>query len=438
MTKECLKNDSQRTPRLYLNILASFLLKGWSALVVFIMVPLVLKMLGKHDNGVWLTISSLLVWIDMMDIGLGNGLRNSIAVASAQGNVVRIREAVSSTLFMLAIVIVIVGTVLYALVAICDTHALLGVEANRLDNLDSTLVVAIVMVSATFFLKTTGNVYMGMQLPAVNNLLVTFGQTLALFGTVIAYFAGWHSLFAVVLINVSAPMLVWLLSFPYTFIIKYPQFCPSLRYVNMATASRLSFLGIKFFILQICSVLLFASTNFIISQIISPEEVTTYQVAYRYFSIMLVVFTVVCMPFWNATTDAYTRGDFAWIRGASRKMNMLLGIIALCFGLMVLLSDTVYFYWVGEDVDVPISLSVVMAMYLFIIIASMRYSYFLNGIGELRIQLIFTISATLLFLPLAWSVCSYYQSVTSLVVIMCLVNIPGLVANVWKFQRIVK
>ena len=69
----------KRTKLLNKNILASFFIKGWSALIVFLMVPLTLKMLGIYQNGIWLTISSVLVWIDMMDIGLGNGLRNVLA-----------------------------------------------------------------------------------------------------------------------------------------------------------------------------------------------------------------------------------------------------------------------------------------------------------------------------------------------------------------------
>ena len=28
----------------------------------------------------------------------------------------------------------------------------------------------------------------------------------------------------------------------------------------------------------------------------------------------MVAFTVFCAPFWNATTDAYERGDMAWIQ----------------------------------------------------------------------------------------------------------------------------
>ncbi len=70
---------NKRSALLIKNVIASFVIKGWSALVVLLMVPLTLKILGVYNNGVWLTISSILIWIDLMDIGLGNGLRNAVS-----------------------------------------------------------------------------------------------------------------------------------------------------------------------------------------------------------------------------------------------------------------------------------------------------------------------------------------------------------------------
>ena len=81
--------STQRSSLLQKNILASFLIKGWSALIVLLLVPVTLHCLGEYKNGIWLTISSLLLWIDNMDIGLGNGLRNKIAEYMAHNEVTR-------------------------------------------------------------------------------------------------------------------------------------------------------------------------------------------------------------------------------------------------------------------------------------------------------------------------------------------------------------
>ena len=62
--------SSHRSSLLQKNILASFVIKGWSALIVLLLVPATLNCLGEYKNGIWLTISSLLLWIDNMDIGV--------------------------------------------------------------------------------------------------------------------------------------------------------------------------------------------------------------------------------------------------------------------------------------------------------------------------------------------------------------------------------
>ena len=92
-----------RSKLLVKNVMASFAVKGWSALIVLLMVPLTLKMLGVYLNGAWLAISGVLVWIDLMDIGLGNGLRNAVAEYIAHDDTYKVKEAVSSTFFMLAV-----------------------------------------------------------------------------------------------------------------------------------------------------------------------------------------------------------------------------------------------------------------------------------------------------------------------------------------------
>lgn len=419
------------------NIYVSFGLKGWSAIITLLMVPLTLKMLGAYNNGIWLTISGFLMWIDMLDIGLGNGLRNAVAENIANNNYLKVREAVSSTFFMLTIISLTTLAVISIVIILFDMYDVLGIDILIQPELNLSLFVAALFVCSTFIFKSIGNFYMGMQLPAVNYLFVTTGQTMALVLTAVAYYMGARSLLTVVTINTLAPFLTWLLSYPYTFRIKYPHLRPAWKYVNKKTSMALCNTSIVFFIIQICSVMLFMTSNIIISKMFSPAEVTPYQIAYRYFSLMMVLFTIICMPFWNATTDAYSRGDLEWIRKASRKLNFLMVFIASAFVMMILMSDWVYKIWVGPEIHIPFSLSVSVATFLFILILSMRYSYFLNGVGALRIQLIMIVIATIIYFPLAWIACKIFQNVTALVLTMCFVNIPGLFANIWKFNKII-
>ena len=431
------RDNSKRSSLLQKNILASFLIKGWSALIVLLLVPATLHCLGDYKNGIWLTISSLLLWIDNMDIGLGNGLRNKIAEYIAHGEHERTRSLISSTFAMLTCIIIPVLFILLLLIAISDPYTVFNATPSKVGHLDQVLMVTVTLVCTSFIFKLIGNFYMGMQLPAVSNLLIALGQTLALIGTYIVLYSGSHSMMLIALVNTGAPLLVYLLAYPYTFFYKYPRLRPSFKLINFKEARAVINMGVQFFIMQISGVILFMTSNLLISNLFTPALVTPYQITYRYFSLMLVTFTVICMPFWNATTDAYERGDMQWIRNATRKLRLMIIGIIVCMTVMVILSPWVYSIWIGDSVTIDIRMSIVMASYIFILIYSMRYSYFINGIGKLRLQLIFTTVAAILFIPLAYLTTRFTHSIIWFMIVMCLVNIPSLIVNRIQFNKLI-
>ena len=428
--------NQKRSSLLQKYILASFLIKGWSALIVLLLVPATLHCLGEYKNGIWLTISSMLLWIDNMDIGLGNGLRNKIAEYMAHDDYQRTRSLISSTFAMLTCIIIPVLFILLLLIAVGDTYTVFNATPAKVPHLDHVLMLTVTLVCTSFIFKLIGNFYMGMQLPAVSNLLIALGQTMALIGTYIVLWSGSHSIMHIALVNTVAPLLVYLLAYPYTFLYKYPHLRPSFRLVNLQEAKTVINMGVQFFIMQISGVILFMTSNLLISNLFSPEMVTPYQITYRYFSIMLVIFTVICMPFWNATTDAYERGDIEWIRQATRKLRLMTICIMVCMAVMILLSPWVYDIWIG-DIVIDLKMSIVMAVYIFILIYSLRYSYFINGIGKLRLQLIFTTAAAVIFIPLAYLTTLWSHNIIWFMVVMCLVNIPGLIVNRIQFSKLI-
>ena len=429
--------NNQRTSLLRKNILVAFLAKGCSAVILLLSIPITLKCLGEYTNGVWLTISSLLLWIDNMDIGLGNGLRNKIATYLAHDDLYHARAIISSTFAMLTLIITLTIIVLLGLILSIDLYSALNVIPQKVTNLSLVLMVTVLFVCITFIFKLTENFYMGLQLPAVSNLLITSGQALALIGTYLIYLCGSHSLLQIALVNTAAPLIVYILAYPITFYYKYPKLRPSFKLINLKDAIDVMRLGVKFFVLQISGVVLFMSSNILISRLFSPSMVTPYQITYRYFSLLLAIFTVICTPFWNATTDAYERNDMQWILTASKKLNLMTLLIFLCAIIMVAISDIVYSLWIGDSIQIDLNMSITMATYIFILIYSMRYSYLLNGFGKLHLQIIFTAIAAVIFIPLSYAVVKWTHDINCFVITMCIVNIPGLIINRIQFTKII-
>lgn len=433
-----LHSNSSRTGLIKKNILASFFVKGWLIVVQLLMVPLTLHCLGVYENGIWLTISSMLVWIDNLDIGLGNGLRNKLAENLAKNDVEGARRAVSSTFFMLILFIVPVALLINIWIWNADTYAFFNVDSNIVNNLDPILSVVAIFVCSTFIFKFIGNFYMGLQMPAVNNLLGALGQTLALVGTFAIYLSGCHSLFYISVANTLAPLLVYVISYPITFGRRFSHLRPSFKLVDKKSIMDLFNMGLKFFVLQISAVVLFMTTNILISRYYSPKMVTPYQIAYRYFSVVQLLFFIICVPYWSATTDAYNKKDFAWIKNAGKTLDrIIMGIMTIAI-FMIIVSKPVYKIWIGDANLVPFDLNIMVAIYVMILTLSMRYSYILNGFGTLRLQLIMTVTAAICYIPLAMIFCKNSNDIRYLLAVMCAVNVPGLIVNAIQYFKIIK
>ena len=92
----------ERTLNIKMNILYSFLIKGATVLVGFILVPLTIHFINPVQYGIWLTIYSIIAWINTFDIGLSNGLRNKIANSLALNeneNVIKYISTVNDTCY---------------------------------------------------------------------------------------------------------------------------------------------------------------------------------------------------------------------------------------------------------------------------------------------------------------------------------------------------
>lgn len=437
MTIEKIFGTNGRTALIRKNIMISFLLKGWSGVIFLLIVPLTLHCLGEYKNGIWLTISSMLIWMDNLDIGLGNGLRNKLATHLAHNDIQKARESVSSTFFMLILIIVPAALVLIALVNFSNLYSFLNIDKGMITDLNNVAIISIIFVCSTLIFKFIGNFYIGLQLPAANNCLITCGHTLILLGTYILYKADSHSLMLIALVNTGSPLLIYLIAYPYTFQKKYPQLSPTMKCFNFHAIKELFSIGLKFFILQMSSAIIFMSSNILVSKMFSPASVTPYQIAYRYISIVVLVFSIICAPNWTATTDAFERGDIEWIRKTKNTMNKILLAVFILMILMIAISNFAYGIWVGKDVIVPLSITIGMAVYMYITIYSMSYCYFLNGIGILHLQLICTVGGAIAFIPLTYLATSLYKEIISILIALCIVNLPSLIFNKIQFEKII-
>jgi len=431
-----IRSDDDRTKNAKIHILYSFGIKGISILTYLLIVPITLNYLNKVEYGIWLTISSILMWVNTFDIGLGNGLRNKLAEAVAHKDW-KLGQLYISTCYVILIILMAIVYSLFLLInKHLDWYSIMNIDPKVTPNLSQIINISFVLFCLTFVFKIIGNVYLALQKPAVNNFLVMVGQLVALVIIYLLSFTTQGTLLIVSVVYSAAPLLVYIIASFITFLSIYPKLRPKLSLYNKKYVKDLMSIGTSFFILQIAGLILFSTTNLLISNQFGPDKVTVYNIAYRYFSVVPMLFSIVLAPIWSATTDAYIQEDYNWINKSMRKVNVLLLVTFFILLLMVAVSNYIYKIWIGESVDIPFNLTIAMAIYTYVIVGSLSYSSFLNGIGKLKLQVINTCLVALIFLPLAFGF-TQKVGIVGLTVALIIVNLPGVLLNLIQFNKII-
>lgn len=419
------------------NVLVSTFIKGADTLVYLLLVPLTLGYLNAYEYGIWITLSSILSWINSFDIGLGSGLRNKLAIAIAEDDKEKGRIYVSTTLYMLIVLTTFLFLLSIFVVHQVDWYQLLNADKSTVRDIEEVIIASLLFFCLNFILKFIGNVYQALQLPAVNYLIVFCGHLLSLVIIFVLTRTIPGSLFWVAIAYSAAPPVVYLCCYPITFNKIFPYLSPSVRFFRKEYIRDLLSLSVSFFMLQIMGVVLFSLSNILISNMFGPDQVTPYNIAYRYFSIISMLFSLLLAPVWSATTDAYAKGELSWIGNCVEKISRIMGMVMIVILLMIVVSPIFYGIWVGTEVEIPILMTVAMGAYMFVFLWSMAFSAILNGMGKLRIQILTIICVACLYFP----VCSYLGKqigVLGVIVGMLCLNIPGAILNTVQLHRIVK
>jgi O-antigen/teichoic acid export membrane protein len=418
------------------NIYFSFLIKGFSVSISFLLVPLTLNYLSVYEFGVWLTLSSILTWINYFDIGLGNGLRNRLAESIAVGDNKLGQTYISTTFFILSTIITVVFLLFIALQPYLDWAKILNADPAKVANLNSVITISFAFFCINFLLKIIGIVYAAAQKPAINDLITMLGSLLSLIVIFVLTKTTNGTLFNVALAFSSAPVIILLVAYPITFYRYFKNYIPKFSAIKLFYAKDLMNLGVQFFVLQISGLIIFGTSNIIISRILGPEQVTPFNIAFKYFGITTMVFSIIIAPMWSASTDAFAKNDLTWIRKSMKSMLNLsilssIGVLVLIFS-----ANLAYRLWVGPKILIPFKLTFWMGIYTIIVLWSTCFSTFLFGIGKLRIQLINTVTASILFIPLAlWL--SKSIGITGIVIALCITNLYSAVLNPIQYHKII-
>ena len=436
--KTFLTKGHERSLKTKKNIITSIAIKCVSIVISFLLIPMALNYLNPTKYGIWLTLTSVIGWFAFFDIGLGNGLRNKLAEAFAKNDNEAARTYISTSYALLSIIIGIVYSLFIVVFPFINWSKILNTPPEMSEEITKLIFIVFSFFCLQFIIKLITMILNANQRSAISGGVNTFASLLSLLIIFILTKTTHGSLLwlsvGVSAANVISPLIVTI----WFFSTEYKHLIPSFKYVKFSSAKDLMGIGFLFFIMQFAALILFATDNFIIDQLYGPEEVTPYNIAFKYFSIITMGFTIITTPFWTAYTDAYHKQDYDWIKRTTKKITMFWGLLFLLVIAMILCSNFFYEIWIGDEIKIPFILSVSMGTWVLISTWVTIFGNFLSGVGKIRLSLYHSLIMIVVNIPLSIFLAKYLNLGSAGVIIgTCLCMLPQVFINPIQYKKIV-
>lgn len=402
-------NGAERSKEAARNIVVSLVTKGISIIISFLLVPLTIDYVNPTQYGIWLTLSSVIGWISYFNLGLGNGFRNKFAEAKAKGDILTARQYLSTTYFAITCLVAVLLLISLVANSFIDWSHFLKLDPSYSSELSRVFEIVCIFFCLTMIVHIFDSLLLADQKPGLSSVIHVLGQAASLLVIFFLTKTTTGSLTTLALSYSSIPCIALLIATIVAFCFTdYKKYAPSVKLIRPKLIGNILNLGIQFFFINICLVLIFQIINLVITRELGPDAVTQYNLAYKYFHIIYMIMVIIITPFWSAFTDAYTQKDYNWMKNTLRKLEMC-SLCSVGIGvLMLAVSPMFYKIWVGDSVQVPFFLSVTVLLYMLTQVVGAVYMQLINGIGTIRIQLIIYLLFALFSWPLTTYSCRFF------------------------------
>ncbi len=376
-------NRSKKTNQ---NIFLSFFFRIGSILIQFALVPLTIKYINPNIYGVWLTLSSIVGWLSFFDIGLGNGLKNKLTETLVDKDYIKSKYLVSTTYIIILCVVALLLLLFYLFNSLINWQFVLNssfIPNSELNTTVSIVIIFFLFKLVTDLINVVASAFQRSSVSSMQLFISNFFIIISIWG--LAKISK-SNFIALAFIYSFVPLFVSLIFNVIFFTNDFKMVKPSFAYFDLSKSKDVLKLGSQFFIIQVVSLILFQTDNILIAQFFTPSDVTVFNIAFKYYSVVMFAFTILLTPYWSAFTEAFYKNEFKWIDSNIKKLIMFwLFSIALLI-LMYYTSTILIRTWIGSEIYIPNILSITICIYITILNWSAIFANFLNGVGKIKIQ----------------------------------------------------
>jgi O-antigen/teichoic acid export membrane protein len=346
------------------------------------------RYLGKEQLGVWLLLSTFMNWVSLADFGITNSLTNILAIAIAQDDRSRSKQAVASAFFPMLGLGIFLLTIAITASFFVHWEEILHLRLSLSLQQDTRLAIAIsiYLFTVRIPLSIPRCIYNAYQQGYIYQLWVGLANILSLLSLFISQY--YHANLPWLLGAFYGMVIIGdVFAGVYLFYFQQPWLKPRLANCNLNLFRDLIKVGFQFWIAQVCSICIFQTDLIIISQLFGAIEVGIYGVFLKLFSTIEVVSSSFLLPLWPAYSDAKARGDYKWINKTFRGSLIGASIWSISAGILfVALSPILIKYLLDKDVTYSPDLPFYMLLTYILLPISNCISMLASGLGEMKVM----------------------------------------------------
>ena len=424
------------------HIIMSGFYKGISGMSLFLSIRLMIDYLGDQNYGIWVLLFTLFQLVLLMDFGIQSTLKTKIPLYQHEGNQIKVQEIINATYKISIFIALTILSAFLILVKVINFKSVFNISNLEVNEVDFLLLLNVFFFCLTFIVNIHKSLFVAFfkgkfaeQSIAVNQFtFLVFTGAFIFFYT--APLSDFNKLLLFSIIN-------GLLSFGVNFLYSIKIFKEEklklkiLNLKNNPLLKEILNLGIKFMFLQIGFLFVFSSDSYIISNAFNPTEIVAYEVVNKLFQFPFMIIFAALSPLWSMFAKHYLEKDKNKLYSDFRKFNKTFIFILLSLITLYTITPTVISIWIKNDITIPNYLILLTTIVTALKIFVSFYTFFLNGIGKLRLYLIVLAISVIIKIPLSFYFVDLNLGVNSVLVSSLIIVIVWSILIPLKCYKIV-
>lgn len=389
-----------------------------------VVMPLLLRVLGPAQFGIWGAAASLAWLSGLVDIGTGTALVTLVARSSAFERTEQARRHVAGALS--------IGIGLAGLILISAFAALMNGGAQ---GRAGPYLIAAIGLAVNVPLSAGNNIWMALQKGYVSGLWELVQTVLTTAGLVAA--AALTTDVRVYVATVYVGLILANMGSLVHLFLRHPELRPQALAISWPAMREVAGQGGLYFVLVLTGGLSFLLDNVLALSLLGPEASARMTIALRICLTAAGALVVMSQPLWPAFAEAAEKADRKWILKALFRGPALLAAITIAgSSILLVCGDPLLRWWLHTNLGIGRGLLWAISVWVLAQALVRIPNLLLNALSVLRYQIAVFSLATLLALALKFALAPYLGVAGILwgtTTTVLLIVIPASIWRIWRW-----